>query len=87
VDGEPVHDSTRILERIDALTGAFSRGIDAKTRAEAWLWEEFADTTLNGFLVAARWADVGTGPSSATPTSEARRGRCEPSSPLACARR
>jgi glutathione S-transferase len=26
-------------------------------RAEAWLWEELADTALNGFLVAARWAD------------------------------
>ena len=57
VDGAPVADSTRILERIDALTGTFSRGLDARTRAEAWLWEDFADTSLNGFLVAARWGD------------------------------
>ena len=57
VDGAPVPDSTRILERIDALTGALSRGLDARGRAEAWLWEDFADSALNGFLVAARWAD------------------------------
>ncbi len=31
--------------------------LDPRTRAEAWLWEELADTSLNGFLVAARWAD------------------------------
>lgn len=30
---------------------------DARLRAEAWLWEELADTALNGFFVAARWAD------------------------------
>jgi glutathione S-transferase len=57
VDGAPVVDSTKILERVDELTGVFSRGLSASTRAEAWLWEEFADTALNGFLVAARWAD------------------------------
>jgi glutathione S-transferase len=57
VDGAPIADSTRILERVDALTGVFSRGLDARTRAEAWLWEDYADTALNGFLVAARWAD------------------------------
>ena len=57
VDGEPVHDSTRILQRIDAMTGALTRGLDARQRGEAWLWEELADTALNGFLVSARWAD------------------------------
>jgi glutathione S-transferase len=57
VDGEPVCDSTPICARIDALTGALSRGLDARARAEALLWEELADTALNGFLVAARWAD------------------------------
>jgi glutathione S-transferase len=56
VDGEPVSDSTRILHRIDALTGAFTRSLGARQRAEAWLWEDFADTALNGFLVSARWA-------------------------------
>jgi glutathione S-transferase len=57
VDGEPVADSTAILQRIDALTGALTRGLDAGQRAEAWLWEELADSALNGFLVSARWAD------------------------------
>jgi glutathione S-transferase len=57
VDSEPVADSTRILQRIDALTGAFSAHLDPKQRAEAWLWEEFADTALNAHLVSARWAD------------------------------
>jgi glutathione S-transferase len=57
VDGEPVCDSTPICARIDALTGALSRGLDARGRAEALLWEELADTAVNGFVVAARWAD------------------------------
>jgi glutathione S-transferase len=57
VDGEPVADSTAILQRIDTLTGALTRGLDARQRAEAWLWEELADSALNGFLVSARWAD------------------------------
>jgi glutathione S-transferase len=52
VDGEPVADSTEILRRILALRpGALA------DEPEAWLWEELADTALNGFLVAARWAD------------------------------
>jgi glutathione S-transferase len=57
VDGEPVSDSTRILKRIEAIAGPLGGALDARTRAEAWLWEELADTSLNGFLVAARWAD------------------------------
>jgi glutathione S-transferase len=57
VDGEPIADSTRILRRIEKITGPFGGELDAQTRAEAWLWEELADTALNGFLVAARWAD------------------------------
>jgi glutathione S-transferase len=57
VDGAPVCDSTRILQRVDALTGALTRGLDPRARAEAWLWEEYADASLSGFLVAARWAD------------------------------
>jgi glutathione S-transferase len=56
VDGKPVADSTRILQRIETLTGAFTRGLDERQRAAAWLWEEFSDTALNGFLVSARWA-------------------------------
>ena len=58
VDGEPVFDSTRILARIETLAIVpLSRSSDVAARAEAWLWEELADTSLNGFLVAARWAD------------------------------
>jgi glutathione S-transferase len=52
VDGEAVADSTEILRRILALRpGALAADGDA------WLWEEFADTAINGFVVAARWAD------------------------------
>jgi glutathione S-transferase len=57
VDGQPVSDSTRILQRIDDMTGALTRGLDARQRAEAWLWDELADSGLSGFLVAARWLD------------------------------
>ncbi len=56
VDGAPIADSTRILQRIEGLTGVFTYGLDARERAEAWLWEEFADTALYGFVVSARWA-------------------------------
>jgi glutathione S-transferase len=52
VDDDPVADSTEILGRIVALApGALS------TDRDAWLWEELADTALNGFVNAARWAD------------------------------
>jgi glutathione S-transferase len=52
VDGKAVADSTEILRRIVTLRpGALA------DEPEAWLWEELADTALNGFLVAARWAD------------------------------
>ena len=58
VDGEPVFDSTCILQRIETLAAVpLSRTSDVAARAEAWLWEELADTSLNGFVVAARWAD------------------------------
>lgn len=61
VDDEPIADSTRILARIEQISVA--RGgpsllpRDAGARAEAWLWEDHADRALNGYLVAARWAD------------------------------
>lgn len=58
VDDRPVADSTEILRVVDGLSGgALLRGLDPRTRAEAWCWEELGDTALNGFLVAARWAD------------------------------
>ena len=57
VNGAPVYDSTRILARIELLGGRSLLSNDRRTRAEQRLWEELADTALNGFLVAARWAD------------------------------
>ncbi len=54
VGEQPVADSTAILSTIVALRPAALVHDDA-----AWLLEEFADTSLNGFLVAARWADDG----------------------------
>lgn len=56
---EVVADSTAILTRIAELApGVLDVGLDARGRAESRLWEELADTALNGFLVAARWADA-----------------------------
>src|SRR4051812_35813506 len=58
VDGVPVADSTRILQRIEELSGgALTRDLSPRDRAEAWLWEELADGALYGFLLCARWAD------------------------------
>ncbi len=51
-EGRPIPDSTRILQRVLEL----APGRLAES-AEDWLTEELADTALNGFLVAARWAD------------------------------
>lgn len=52
VDDTPVFDSTRILQKILELApNAF------EVSAEAWLWEDWADRALNGYVVAARWAD------------------------------
>ena len=48
VDGEPVADSTQILRRIETIAGALGGETDARARAEAWLWEDLADTSLNG---------------------------------------
>ena len=58
VDGQPVADSTRILARIETLGGHTLLPSDPRLRAEALLWEELADTGLNAFLVASRWADA-----------------------------
>lgn len=58
IDGENVNDSTRILHRIEQLRpGSLLGGLDAPGRAEAWLWEEFADTSLYPYVLATRWAD------------------------------
>jgi glutathione S-transferase len=58
VDGKPTPDSTRILAAVEEIAGPVGGGgRDTRTSAEAWLWEDFADTALNGYVVAARWAD------------------------------
>lgn len=58
VDGSPVFDSSEILRAIEQLAPASMIPFaDARLNAEAWLWEEYADRCLNGFLVAARWID------------------------------
>jgi glutathione S-transferase len=54
---EILPDSTAILKRIETLSGEPLVPADPKARAEAWLYEELADTALNGFLIASRWAD------------------------------
>lgn len=63
IDGEPVSDSTRILERIDAIAPGMISPDDPHLKMEAAMWEELADTSLNGFLVAARWLDDRNWPS------------------------
>ncbi len=57
VDERPVPDSTAILLEIERLSGNSLSGSTDRQRAESWLYEELADTAINGFLVAARWAD------------------------------
>jgi glutathione S-transferase len=57
-DGVAICDSTAILRRVvDLVPDAFDAGLGRQGRGERWLWEELADTALNGYLVAARWAD------------------------------
>lgn len=58
VDSEYVGDSTAILRRIDQIApGSLTGGLDARGVAEAWLWEEFADTALYPHVLVTRWAD------------------------------
>ena len=58
IEGKPLSDSTSIVSRIDALAdGALTAGLTNRERAEAYLWEEMADTVLTGFVEAARWLD------------------------------
>lgn len=59
-DGQPITDSTHIAEAlarwVERPALATTR-LDRRTLAEARLYEELADTVLNGFELAARWAD------------------------------
>ena len=58
IDGMPVFDSTHIVERLEALApDALHADLGPRDLCRARLWEELADTSLNGFVVAARWAD------------------------------
>lgn len=59
IGSEHLPDSTRILRRIDEqlAPGALRRGLSREQSAEAWLWEEFADTALYPYVMATRWAD------------------------------
>lgn len=56
-----VRDSTAILAEVARLSDHFGgRPLlprDPRAKAEAWLWEDWADRALNGYVVAARWAD------------------------------
>jgi glutathione S-transferase len=58
VDGVPFADSTNILAELDRLTdgGLYVRRA-GRVHPEERLYEELADVSLNGFLVAARWID------------------------------
>ncbi len=60
-DEEPVFDSTSIIMRIASIAAPCGLPSlvpsDPRLCAEAWLWEDYADRALNGFVVAARWAD------------------------------
>ncbi len=59
VGDEVLADSSAILERIDGVLapGVLSARLDTRARAEAWLWEDYADSTLYPFVLAARWHD------------------------------
>ena len=55
---EKLADSTLIMHRIEQMVPqAFSRGLDARGMAEAWLWEEFSDTALYPHVLMTRWLD------------------------------
>ena len=58
VGEEKIADSTAILHRIEELApGSMTGGLDERGVAEAWLWEEFADTALYAHVLTTRWAD------------------------------
>jgi glutathione S-transferase len=55
---EVVCDSTSIVRRIIQLAPHCRlEPNDPRARAEAWLWEDWADRAMNGWLVMARWME------------------------------
>jgi len=59
VGNEVIADSTLIVRRLRSLSKrGLNDGFTAKQEAEALLYEELADAEVNGFVVAARWADA-----------------------------
>jgi glutathione S-transferase len=58
VDGQSVPDSSDILRKLDELSGGkLTVGLQGAAVGEAWLYEELGDATVNGYLLASRWAD------------------------------
>ncbi|HLK38182.1 MAG TPA: glutathione S-transferase family protein [Polyangiaceae bacterium] len=58
IGAEKIADSTRILSRLEsAVPGSMTGGLEGRALAEAWLWEEFADTALYPYVLVTRWVD------------------------------
>jgi glutathione S-transferase len=57
IDGKPVADSTAIIKVLDALGAKSLVPAERRQRAEAWLWEDYADRVLGYYVFAARWFD------------------------------
>jgi glutathione S-transferase len=57
IDGKPVPDSTAIIKAIDSLGAKSLVPGDRRRRAEAWVWEDYADGVLGYYVFAARWFD------------------------------
>lgn len=57
IDGTPVPDSTAIIKALDALGSKSLIPAERRQRAEAWLWEDYADGVLGYYVFAARWFD------------------------------
>ncbi len=57
VQDKAVFETTDILKHLETISERTLIPSDPKEAAQAWLWEEMADTTLGGYSMAARWAD------------------------------
>lgn len=57
VGSEPVCDSTAILARIEEMAPGSLVPADPRARAESWIWEDWADRALSGYVLASRWVD------------------------------